>query len=262
MTMARISYDERTAAAFKAVREVPRDGLWEWREAVRRHLRPSPGMTLMDIGAGTGAFAAAFSDWFDITVLAVEPSAAMRGQIPRTQGIQVFEGHASALPLPDESADAAWLSLVIHHIPDLAVAAQEIRRVLRPGAPVLIRQGFADRYEPLGDLKLDRIELVRWFPETARSIETFPSIQRTCTAFAAAGFHQEGLEQVRETYPTSLADFLSKVDTFRYADTTMRDLTDSEFLRGKERLRRAARHAENTANPEPRSNWLDLLVLR
>ena len=52
--MARISYDEQTAAAFKAVREVPRDGLSEWREAVRRHLRPWQGMTLVDIGAGTG----------------------------------------------------------------------------------------------------------------------------------------------------------------------------------------------------------------
>jgi Methyltransferase domain len=76
-------------------------------------------MTLVDIGAGTGAFAAAFCDWFDLSVLAVEPSAAMRDQIPRTPAIQVLEGNASALPLPDESADAAWLSLVIHHIPDL-----------------------------------------------------------------------------------------------------------------------------------------------
>ena len=252
--MARISYDEQTAAAFKAVREVPRDGLSEWREAVRRHLRPSQGMTLVDIGAGTGAFAAAFSDWFDLSVLAVEPSAAMRDQIPRTPAIQAVEGTASALPLPDESADAAWLSLVIHHIPDLGVAAHEIRRVLRPGAPVLIRQGFPGR--------LERVELVRWFPETARTIETFPSVSDTCKAFAAAGFHQDALEQVRETYPTSLPDFLGQVDTFRHADTTMRNLTEDEFLRGKERLRRAVRHAEDTANPETRSNWLDLLVLR
>jgi hypothetical protein len=187
--MARISYDEPTAAAFKAVREVPRDGLAEWREAVRRHLRPSQGMTLVDIGAGTGAFAAAFSDWFDLSVLAVEPSAAMRDQIPPTAAIQVLEGTASSLPLPDESADAA-------------------------------------------------------------------------KAFAAAGFHQDALEQVRETYPTSLADFLGQVDTFRQADTTMRNLTEDEFLRGKERLRRAVRRAEDTANPEARSNWLDLLVLR
>ncbi len=260
--MARIRYDEQTAAAFKAVREVPRDGLSEWREAVRRHLRPSQGMTLVDIGAGTGAFAAAFSDWFDVRVLAVEPSAAMREQIPRTAAIRVLEGNASALPLPDASADAAWLSLVLHHIPDLGVAAREIRRVLRPGAPVLIRQGFPDRYEPSGNLKLDRIELVRWFPETARTIASYPSLTETCEAFAAAGFHQDALEQVRETYPTSLADFLGQVGTFRQADTTMRNLTEDEFLRGKERLRRAVRQAEDTATPEPRSNWLDLLVLR
>jgi SAM-dependent methyltransferase len=260
--MARISYDEQTAAAFKAVREVPRDGLSEWREAVRRHVRPSPGMTLLDIGAGTGAFTAAFRDWFDADVLAVEPSAAMREQIPRTRGIQVFEGDASALPLPDGSADAAWLSLVIHHIPDLEAAAHEIRRVVRPGAPVLIRQGFPDRYEPSGSLKRDGIELVRWFPETARTVGTYPSVEETCRAFAAAGFRRDALEQVRETYPTSLAEFLEQVDTFRDADTTMRSLSEDEFLRGKERLRRAVRHAEETANPEPRSNWLDLLVLR
>jgi ubiquinone/menaquinone biosynthesis C-methylase UbiE len=260
--MARISYDDQTAEAFKAVREVPRDGLSEWREAIRRHLRPFQGMTLVDIGAGTGAFATAFGDWFELTVLAVEPSAAMRDQIPRTPAVRALEGDASALPLPDQSADAAWLSLVIHHIPDLGAAAREIRRVLRPGAPVLIRQGFPDRYEPSGNLKQDRIELVRWFPETARTANTFPSLKDTRKAFAAAGFHQEALEQVRETYPTSLADFLAQVDTLRRADTTMRNLTDDEFLRGKERLRRAIRDAEETDNPEPRSNWLDLLVLR
>ena len=260
--MARISYDEQTAAAFRAVREVPRDGLSELREALRRHVRPTQGTTLVDIGAGTGAFATAFSEWFGLRVLAVEPSAAMRNQIPRTPAIEVLAGDASALPLPDESADAAWLSLVIHHIPDLGAAAHEIRRVLRPGAPVLIRQGFPDRYEPSGNLKHDRIELIRWFPETARTADTFPSLKDTCRAFAAAGFHQDALEEVRETYPASLADLLGQVDTFRQADTTMRHLTEDEFLRGKERLRRAVQQVEDTANPETRSNWLDLLVLR
>jgi ubiquinone/menaquinone biosynthesis C-methylase UbiE len=249
--MARISYDEQTAAAFKAVRELPRDGLSEWREAVRRHLRPSPGMTLVDVGAGTGAFASAFSDWFDLDVIAVEPSAAMRERIPRTPAIQVLEGDATALPLPDRSVDAAWLSLVIHHIPNLEAAAREIRRVLRPGAPVLIRQGFSDRID-------DRIELVRWFPETARIASTFPSLEDTCKAFAAAGFHREALEQVRQTHAGSLADFFREVDSFRQADTTMRSLTEEEFVRGKERLRRAV----DAASPERRSNRLDLLVLR
>jgi SAM-dependent methyltransferase len=252
--MARIGYDEPTAAAYRAVREIPRDGLSEWREAVRRHLCASPGMTLVDIGAGTGMFAAAFGDWFDLRVVAVEPSAAMREQIPSTEAIQVLEGSATALPLPDALADAAWLSLVIHHIEDLRAAAQEIRRVVRPGGPVLIRQGFPGR--------LDGVELVRWFPETARAVDSYPSVEDTCAAFAAAGFRQDALERVRETYPTGLADFFGRLDTFRHADTTMRALTEDEFLRGKDRIRRALRDAEATGSAETRSNSLDLLVLR
>ena len=252
--MARITYDDGTAAAYKAVREVPRDGLLEWREAIRRHLGPSPTMTVVDIGAGTGAFAAAFRDWFGVSIAAVEPSAAMRAQIPHRAGIRVLEGDAATLPLPDDSADAAWLSLVIHHIPDLEAAAREIRRVLRPGAPVLIRQGFPGR--------LDRIENVRWFPETARAVDSYPSVEQTCQAFEAAGFGRDALEQIPETYPISLAEFLAQADTLRRADTTMRILTEEEFLRGKERLRRAVQDAEQTPDQEPRTNWLDLLVLR
>ena len=131
-----------------------------------------------------------------------------------------------------------------------------------PRRPVLIRQGYPDRYEPAGPLKLDGIEIARWFPETARALETFPSLTDTWSAFEAAGFRRHALEQVRETYPASLADFLGEVDTFRRADTTMRNLTEDEFLRGKERLRRAVEDAEDTPDPEIRSNWLDLLVLR
>src|SRR4029450_1060304 len=247
--MVSISYDEQTATAFKAVREVPRDGLSEWREAVRRHLHPSQGMTLVDIGAGTGAFAAAFSDWFGLSIFAVEPSAAMRTQIPGRRDIQVLEGDASSLPLPDGSADGAWLSLVIHHIPDLEAAAREIRRVLRPGAPVLIRQGFPGR--------LERVENVRWFPETARTVDTYPSVEQTCQAFAAAGFSREALEQIPETYTASLAEFLAQLDTFRRADTTIRALTEEEFQRGKERISQAVQGAKGTHSLEPRSNWLD-----
>jgi hypothetical protein len=42
----------------------------------------------------------------------------------------------------------------------------------------------------------------------------------------------------------------------------MRALSEEEFRRGKERLRRAAQSAAAIASPEPCSNWLDLLVLR
>jgi ubiquinone/menaquinone biosynthesis C-methylase UbiE len=255
--VARMSYDDETAAAFKAVREVPRDGLGDLRDAIRRHLNPMPGMTVVDIGAGTGAFAGTFSDWFGLSVLAVEPSAAMRAQIPRRPGIRVLEGDASSLPLPDRSADGAWLSTVIHHIPDLDAAAREIRRVLRPGAPVIIRQGFPGR----GDWP-STWWVHHWFPETTRAVDTWPTVEQTCQAFAAAGFSRDALEQVPETYRTSLADFLAQADTFRRADSPMRTLTEEEFLRGKERLRQAVQNAGKTGSPQARTSWLDLLVLR
>jgi SAM-dependent methyltransferase len=253
--LARIRYDDQTAAAYKAVREVPRDGLQGWRDAVRRHLSPSPEMTVVDIGAGTGAFAAAFSDWFGLSVVAVEPSAAMRAQIPHRPGIRAVQGDAAAIPLPDGAADAVWLSLVLHHIPDLEAAAREFRRVLRPGAPVLIRQGYPGRSDATRTFPWE------FFPETARSTDTFPTLEQTCQAFATAGLRRDALEPVPETL-ISLPEFLAQADTFRRADTNMRKLTEEEFLRGKERLRRAVQHAAETSGPETRTNWLDLLVLR
>jgi SAM-dependent methyltransferase len=253
--MARISYDDQTAAAYKAVREVPRDELGAWRDAIRRHLRPSAGMTLVDIGAGTGQFATAFSDWFELSIVAVEPSAAMRAQIPRRPGIQVLAGDASALPLPDGSADGAWLSLMIHHIPDLEAAAREIRRVLRPGAPVLIRQGYPGLAGPTRTFPWE------FFPETARMTDTFPSLEQTCQAFATAGFRRDILEPVPEIL-VSLPELLARADTFRRSDTIMRNLTEEEFARGKEQLRLAVQQAAATNSQETRTNWLDLLVLR
>jgi ubiquinone/menaquinone biosynthesis C-methylase UbiE len=247
--MARIDYDVHTAAAFQDAREVPREGLRGWREAVRRHLNPGPGMTVVDIGAGTGAFATALCDWFGLEVVAVEPAPAMRARIPKRPDIHVLDGRADALPLPDATADAAWLSTVIHHIPDLKAAAHEIRRILRPAGSVLIRGVFAGRG--------DRITIVRCFPEAARTIDTYPSVEQACRAFADAGFAPTALEPVPQTDPTGLPGLLDRLDALRTADTLMRGLTEQEFTRGRERLRRAASVSTN-----PTTSWLDLLVLR
>ncbi|MFE4602915.1 class I SAM-dependent methyltransferase [Kitasatospora indigofera] len=254
--MARITYDATTANSFRAVREIPRAGLAAWEDAVRRHLDPSPGMTVVDIGAGTGAFAAAFCDWFGARVVAVEPSEAMRALIPVRPDIQVRTGHAAALPLPDAGADAAWLSTVTHHVPDLPAAAREIRRVLRPGAPVLVRNAFAGRYE--------RLRIVRWFPETARVLDTYPSVEETCAAFAGAGFAPAALEPVPQTDIASLAELLERADALRDADTLMRSLSEQEFTRGKERLREAVGAQDPAADPaaDDLTSSLDLLVLR
>jgi SAM-dependent methyltransferase len=239
--MARIDYDQTTAASFKEAREIPRDGLNAWRDAISRHLNPVSGMTVVDVGAGTGSFSAALCDWFQVKVIAVEPAAAMRALIPRRPDIEILAGHAGAIP-------------VTHHIPDLRAAAREIRRVLCPGAPVLIRNAFAGRY--------DRLRIVRWFPEVTRLLDTYPTVEQTRHAFAAAGFTLTALEPVPQTDVADPADFLDRLDTLRSADTLMRSLTDAEYERGRQRLGEAAAAAGDHSSDIDLTTALDLLVLR
>ncbi|MFF9351858.1 class I SAM-dependent methyltransferase [Streptomyces sp. NPDC014734] len=246
--MAGTAYDAKTAADYRAAREIPREGLEAWRRAVAAETALRTGMTVLDVGAGTGSFATAFHAWFGVRVLAVEPAAAMRALIPDTPGVTPLDGRADALPVPDGCADAAWLGSVIHHLPDLVAAARELRRALRPGAPVLIRNTFPGRSER--DLR------VRFFPETAAGIEGYPDIDRVTSAFATAGFQQVSLQALPQQSAPGLAAFADGLR--RDADSKLRALPDAAWAAGLDRLRRAA--AENP--DEPAISWMDLLVLR
>ncbi|SCL34646.1 Methyltransferase domain-containing protein [Micromonospora nigra] len=244
MAVALIPFDDTDAAAFAATRELPRAGLERWRYAVQQHLRPRSGHTVLDLGAGTGAWANAFTDWFGVRILALEPAAAMRTRCPHRP---LVGGDGTALPLRDTSLDAAWLSTMIHHVPDLDVLARELRRVLRPGAPVLIRSPFPGRHQ--------RIALFDWFPEAVRVLDTYPGVARVRAAFTAAGFPVSTVEPVAQTTAASLAEYAAKLS--RRAHTPLHLITDEEYETGLARLRVAARRPSG-----PVVDHLDLLVLR
>jgi len=63
-------------------------------------------------------------------VIAVEPSPVMIAQRP-AGAAGAIEGVAEALPLEDESVDAAMGTLTIHHWDDLGAGLAEMRRVAR-----------------------------------------------------------------------------------------------------------------------------------
>ena len=158
--MPRIDYDGRIATQYDRGRAVPLDGLTAWRAALARYLPPESGLPVLDLGAGTGLFAVALAEWFGVDVIAVEPAAAMRREALRKRPhprVTYLAGHAAAIPVGDGQCGSAWLSTVIHHIPDLGACARELRRVLHPGERVLIRGAFPGR--------LDGITLFRFFPE-------------------------------------------------------------------------------------------------
>ena len=241
--MARIDYDARAAAAFEAGRQLPSAGLAQWRVAIARHLDLQPGMRVLDVGSGTGMWATALAGWFGTTVVAVEPSAAMRAW---SACPNVIGGDALALPLGPATMDGAWLSTVVHHLPDLPTAARELARVLRSGAPVLIRSAFAGRCQHIG--------LIRFWPETAAVLDTFPSVADVRAPFEAAGFSCVALQPVRQLTASSLAAVAATVR--REAHTPLTLISDAAYQAGLDRLRAAA--ATDTG---PVIDVLDLLVL-
>lgn len=247
-------YDERRAATYRHAREVPRSGLVEWREAVARELPVRPDVTVVDVGAGTGAFATAFADWFGWRVVAVEPSAAMRALIPEHPLVTVVQGDAARMPVADRSADCVWLSTMIHHITDLPAAVHELRRVLRPHAPVLIRQPFPDR-------PMDMTH-TRFFPDTARLLETYPTLEGIRRAFANQGFELASVRAVAQYSAPSTEALLALVDDARASDTLLRSLSEEEFRTGCERIGAAVRAERRHGAPIPVIDHLDLAVFR
>lgn len=242
--MARIGYNEVTAAAFQASRELPPGALSQWQAAIARHLAPWPGMRVLDLGAGTGTWAAALASWFGVHAVGAEPSPAMRA---RSRHRCIIAGHAAALPLASQSLDGAWLSTVIHHVPDLPAAARELRRVLQPGAPVLIRNAFPGRHHGIG--------LFRYWPEAISALNTFPTVAEVRAAFSAAAFSFAALEPIQQVTAPSLAAIAATAR--REAHTPLMLISDSAWQAGLARLRAAA-----ATQPGPVIDTLDLLVLR
>lgn len=97
--------------------------------------------TVVDIGCGTGNVSELLSPLVK-RVIAVDASAAMlKAAQKRLEGrgnVEFVRGDLEKLPLKDASVEAAVTFLVLHHVPELAGALREMRRVLKPGGSALI----------------------------------------------------------------------------------------------------------------------------
>lgn len=120
--------------------------------SLERLLQPRTGERILEIGPGVGVhalrIAASLRPAGVLDVLDVQQEmlddlmrrAARRGLtniVPR-------QGDARRLPYPDSTFDAAYLISVLGEIPEVSVALRELRRVLKPGARLLIGEVLID----------------------------------------------------------------------------------------------------------------------
>lgn len=104
--------------------------------------RPADGQFL-DFGCGIGNAVAPFRALLPrARLIAADPSRESLAQLAATHGaaVRTLALDGAALPLPAASLDGAFACCVFHHIPPEghAAALRELRRVLRPGAPLMV----------------------------------------------------------------------------------------------------------------------------
>jgi arsenite methyltransferase len=105
-----------------------------------------PGNSVLDIGSGSGTdtLIAATLTGPAGNVYALDMTRAMREKLQRNVTamnvghVQVLDGNAEQIPLPDASVDAVTSNGVLNLVPDKRKAFGEIARVLRPGGRIQI----------------------------------------------------------------------------------------------------------------------------
>lgn len=238
MGASEIDYDGEIAREYDEGRRLSPHAVATWRAAVESLLPESA--PIVDVGAGTGRFADLLAGIAGVPVFAVEPASGMRRPParPEAESPRWLAGTAEALPLRDDSCGMVWTAFTTHYF-DLAEAAREFRRVLRPDGRVLIWHAFPDVF--------DELEWFRWFP-TARAIDEtrMPSAATVQTAFERAGLRFVARTDVRMLITDSLRALADRMA--HRSISTLRLIDDDEFERGLAALRS---HAESGSDDRP-----------
>lgn len=190
-----LEFDEEAARAIEAMYVI--EDAVRRRRIVREALGASAAEKVLDAGCGPGFYCAELLDEVGPSgsVVGVDGSPAMLALAARRcagrPNVDLREGDATALPVPDGAFDAAISVQVQEYVADLTAGLGELHRVVRPRGRVLV---FDIDWETLsihsGDPPLTSRVLRAWDEHLAH-----PSLPRTLAPrLRAAGF-----EDVRMT---------------------------------------------------------------
>src|SRR5207244_9791856 len=155
-----------------------------WMNVVSSHVKDQRIKMILDLGCGTGRFSEALAVRFNAEVIGIDASQKMlevAGRKRRDRRIRYEPGRAEAIPLPDNSVDLVFMSMIFHHFDNPALAALECRRVLRNGATGFLRAATRER--------IPSYPYVDFFPPSRPVLEEcLPTSNFVGEIFEAAGF--------------------------------------------------------------------------
>jgi ubiquinone/menaquinone biosynthesis C-methylase UbiE len=116
---------------------------------------------VLEVGAGTGLNLRQYEQAGRVVALEPDPSMAKRLPARAAEAavpVEIVTGSAESIPYPDESFDAVVVTFVLCSVEDPQAALAEVRRVLKPGAQLVLlehvrgegrRARWQDRLTPL-----------------------------------------------------------------------------------------------------------------
>jgi ArsR family transcriptional regulator len=145
----------------------------------------TPDMVVADVGTGTGFVAAGIAPrvsqviGIDISERILEVARSNLDELG-IGNVELRVGDITELPVPDDSVDAAFANMVLHHAEDPAAMLTEMARIVRPGGVVAICDEVEHPWEWMREEHADI-----WLGFTPEQIHSF---------FAAAGLQPPSLE--------------------------------------------------------------------
>ena len=139
--------------------ETPERLAWLPPGEVADRLRLHGGMTIADIGAGSGYFSIPFARMVapggrvyavDLQPKMLEFLSAKLRRPDAPANIETVEGSADRTGVPDGACDLVFLAEVWHEIDDRAAVLREVTRILRPGGRLAILDWRPDLEPPPG----------------------------------------------------------------------------------------------------------------
>ncbi len=132
---------DRSAGDYDRLERVLGFGTGSWyRRRALREAGLAAGMSVVDVGTGTGLLAAAAAGIVGDAALVtgIDPSAGMMEHARVPHGVRLLNGSAESLPVGDGAADFLSMGYALRHISDLTTAFREFHRVLRPGGRLCV----------------------------------------------------------------------------------------------------------------------------
>jgi SAM-dependent methyltransferase len=221
-------------AVYRTARRLSPETLDVWGRAIRAML-PADAVVqrAVDLGCGTARFTSLIGGVCRAAVVGVEPSLRMLAEREVGEGPFVA-GTAEALPLADRSIDLVFASMVYHHLRPEA-ALPEVRRVLRPGGHLMIRNPTRE--------SVGGFAYLAFFPEALAIDEArMPSRGALIGACEAAGFVFAGHERIRQRFAEDHADYCRKIALRGLSSLQL--ISDDAFARGLRDFEAYCRSAE------------------